>query len=155
MSSDVRNQLNAMRAQVTVSPPGPPISLASSSSPIPIRIGNGLPVAIYVRFVISESSGLRPTAVPERLIAAGSTATQIIPAELLRAGKFTVDVGLATPGGTSLGTTSRFEISSTSYGTITVAVTGVAGGVLVLLASRRIYRRVKNGKDEQQEQTPA
>jgi uncharacterized membrane-anchored protein len=79
----------------------------------------------------------------------------IIPAELLRAGKFTVDVQLATPGGTSLGTTSRFEISSTSYGTITVAVTGVAGGVLVLLAGRRIYRRSKKSKSEQQEQTPA
>ncbi|MET0132038.1 MAG: DUF6049 family protein [Kibdelosporangium sp.] len=165
MSGDVRGTLNAMRAAVTVSPPGPPITLASSSSPIPIRIGNGLPVAIEVRFVISESSSLRPAQIPERRIAAGSTFTQTIPAELLRAGKFTVDVGLTTPGGTTLGTTSRVEISSTSYGTITVAVTGVAGGVLVLLATRRIWRRMKAGKteqdperaeaDQEQEQTPA
>jgi hypothetical protein len=155
MSADVRAELDEMRAQVTVSPPGPPITLASASSPIPIRIGNGLPVAVNVRFLISESSGLRPADIPERRIAASSTSTVIIPAELLRAGKFTVDVQLATPGGTQLGISSRFEISSTSYGTITVAVTGVAGGVLVLLAGRRIYRRSKKSKSEQQEQTPA
>jgi hypothetical protein len=154
VSGDVRTQLDAMRAQVTVNPPGPPITLASSNSPIPLRIGNGLPVAMNVRFVISESAGLRPADIPERRIAAGSTITMIIPAEVLRAGRFTVDVRLTTPRGTALGSTSRIEISSTSYGTITVAVTGVAGGVLVLLAGRRIYRRSRKTKIEQ-EQTPA
>jgi hypothetical protein len=157
MSGDVRDRLDALRAQVTVNPPGPPITLASSNSPIPIRIGNGLPVAMYVRFVISESAGLKPDAIPPRLIQANGTATQFIPAQLLRAGKFTVDVGLTTAGGTSLGTTSRIEISSTSYGTITVAVTSVAGGALVLLVGRRIYRRTKQSRknSEQQEQSPA
>jgi Family of unknown function (DUF6049) len=154
MAGDVRKQLDSMRAAVTINPPGPPITLASSNSPIPIRIGNGLPVAINVRFVVSENAGLRPDAIPERRIQANGTATQFIPAELLRAGKFTVDVGLTTPSGTPLGSTSRVEISSTSYGTITVAVTGIAGGVLVLLASRRIYRRSKKKKIDQ-EQIPA
>jgi hypothetical protein len=154
MSADVREQLDSMRAQVTVGPPGPPISLASSSSPIPVRIGNTLPVAVNVRFVISESSGLRPASIPNRRISGHSSITVIIPAELLRAGKFTLDVWLTTAGGTSLGTTSRIEISSTSYGTITVAVTGVAGGVLVLLAGRRIYRRGKDKSKSEREQSP-
>ncbi|MEV4311520.1 DUF6049 family protein [Actinocrispum sp. NPDC049592] len=155
MATNVHDRLNKLRDQVTVSPPGQPITLASASSPIPVRIGNALPVAMQVKFVISESSGFRPADIPERRIAASSTSTVIIPAELLRAGKFTVDVQLATPGGTPLGISSRFELSSTSYGTITVAVTGVAGGVLVLLAGRRIYRRSKKSKSEQQEQSPA
>ncbi|MFC0115701.1 DUF6049 family protein [Kibdelosporangium aridum] len=146
-------ELDALRSQVTVSPPGPPITLASSNSPIPIRIGNNLPVTVRVKLIIPESAGLRPGTVTERPIAARSTFTDLVPAELLRAGKFTADVWVTTPGGTPLGTVSRIEISSGSYGTITVAVTSIAGGMLVLLAARRVYRRIKQKKN--QEPTPA
>ncbi|TCO64683.1 DUF6049 family protein [Actinocrispum wychmicini] len=155
MSRNVGDQLDAMRGQITVSPPGPPITLASSDSPLPIRIGNGLPVAVYVRFVVSESAGIKPVDIPERRIQANGSATVFIRPELQRAGKFTVDVSLTTlGGGVSLGTTQRFELSSTSYGTITVAVTSVAGGALVLLVGRRIYRRNKQSKSAK-EQSPA
>jgi hypothetical protein len=154
-SSIVRTALDDMRQQVTVNPPGPPIVLASSDAPIPIRIGNNLPVAVKVRLVISENSGLRPDAIPVQNIPAGQAYTLIVPAELLRAGKFTVDAWLTTPGGTGLGKVSRIEISSTTYGTITVAVTGVAGGLLVLLAGRRVYRRIKQKNKTEQEPAAA
>jgi hypothetical protein len=154
-SAIVRSQLDEMRQQVTVNPPGPPIVLASSDSPLPIRLGNNLTVAVKVQLVISESSGLRPGSVPVQTIPAGQSYTTIVPAELLRAGKFTVDVWVTTPGGTALGTISRIEISSTSYGTITVAVTSVAGAMLVLLATRRVYRRIKQkNQTGQTEQEP-
>jgi hypothetical protein len=151
MSADVTDRLTDIRQQVTVSPPGPPITLTSSESPIPVRIGNSLDVAVRVRFAISETSGLRPTEVPERWIPAGSNFTQMIPAELLRAGRFTVDIGLTTVGGTALGNPYRFELSSTSYGTITVVLTSVAAAALVLLVGRRIYRRAKKAKQEQEQ----
>ncbi|MET0233457.1 MAG: hypothetical protein ABW224_02340 [Kibdelosporangium sp.] len=154
-SAAVRTQLDDMRQQVTVNPPGPPIVLASSDSPIPIRIGNNLAVAVKVKLVVTESSGLRPDAVPIQSIPAGQSYTVIVGAELQRAGKFTVDVWVTTPGGTPLGTVSRIEISSTSYGTITVAVTSVAGGMLVLLAGRRVYRRIKQRNQTEQEPGPA
>lgn len=153
MSRNVGEQLDDVRGMVTVVQ-GPPITLASSNSPIPIRISNSLPVAVNVRFVVSEGSGLKPADVPERRISPKGTATLFIAAQLQRAGKFTVDVSLITPGGTSLGTIARFELSSTSYGTITVAVTSVAGGALVLLVGRRIYRRTKQPKNGR-EQSPA
>jgi hypothetical protein len=154
-SAMVRSQLDEMRHQVTVNPPGPPIVLASSDSPIPIRIGNNLAVAVKVRLVISQTAGLRPGATTERTIPAGQAFTDFVPAELQRAGKFTVDVWVTTPGGTVLGTVSRIEISSTSYGTITVAVTSVAGAMLVLLATRRVYRRIKQkNQTGQTEQEP-
>ncbi|MCE7005107.1 DUF6049 family protein [Kibdelosporangium philippinense] len=146
-------ELDGLRSLVTVNPPGPPITLASSNSPIPIRIANNLPVTVRVKLVIPESAGLRPGTVTERPIAARSTFTDLVPAELLRAGKFTADVWVTTPGGTPLGSVSRIEISSGSYGTITVAVTSIAGGMLVLLAARRVYRRMKQKKH--QEPTPA
>jgi hypothetical protein len=154
-SAVVRTSLDDMRQQVTVNPPGPPIVLASSDAPIPIRIGNNLSVAVKVRLVISQNSGLRPDAIPVQNIPAGQAYTLIVPAELLRAGKFTVDAWLTTPGGTGLGKVSRIEISSTTYGTITVAVTSVAGGMLVLLAGRRVYRRIKQRNKTEQEPTAA
>ncbi|ONI72830.1 hypothetical protein ALI144C_43305 [Actinosynnema sp. ALI-1.44] len=146
-------QLDDMRAQVKVNPPGPPIVPASSNSPIPVRITNTLPVDVLVKLVIKESAGLRPGVVQQRRIPAGNAFTDLIPVELLRSGKFTVDVQVTTPGGTQLGNISKFEITSGAYGTITVAVTSVAGGMLVLLASRRVYRRIKQRK--KQEPTPA
>ncbi|CAM3601529.1 DUF6049 domain-containing protein [Kibdelosporangium persicum] len=149
----VVRQVDELRSQVTVNPPGPPITLASSNSPIPIRIANNLPVTVRVKLVIAESAGLRPGTIQERPIPAGNTFTEIVPAELLRAGKFTADVWVTTPDGTPLGSVSRIEISSGSYGTITVAVTSIAGGMLVLLAARRVYRRIKQKKN--QEPTPA
>nr|WP_052478086.1 DUF6049 family protein [Kibdelosporangium sp. MJ126-NF4]CEL15993.1 probable secreted protein [Kibdelosporangium sp. MJ126-NF4]CTQ93917.1 probable secreted protein [Kibdelosporangium sp. MJ126-NF4] len=146
-------QLDELRNLVTVGPPGPPIIPASSNSPIPVRISNKLPVTVRVKLMISESAGLRSGTVQEKVIPAGSSASDFIPVELLRSGKFTADVWVTTPGGTRLGVTTEIEISSGNYGTITVAVTSIAGGMLVLLAARRVYRRIKQRKD--QEPTPA
>jgi hypothetical protein len=156
MATDVHDRLDYLCHQVTINPPGPPITLASSNSPIPVRIGNSLPVAVTVQFVLSENAGIKADAIPVRQVQANGTATQFIPTELLRAGRFTVDVQLKTPGDnrtTTLGEPARFEISSTSYGTITVTVTSVAGGALVLLVGRRFYRRRRQRPDD--EQVPA
>ena len=153
MATDVSNRLDDLRNQITINPPGPPITLASSNSPIPVRIGNSLPVAVTVQFVLSENAGIKADAIPVRQVQANGTATQFIPTELLRAGRFTVDVQLKTPGdsrSTTLGSPARFEISSTSYGTITVTVTSVAGGALVLLVGRRFYRRRRQRPDKEQ-----
>lgn len=146
-------QLDTMRNQVTINPPGPPIVPASSNAPIPVRLANALPVDVKVKLVVRESAGLRPGTVQEKRIPAGNSVTDFIPVELLRAGKFTVDIWVTTPGGNQLGGVSRVEISSGAYGTITVAVTSIAGGMLVLLAARRVYRRIKQRKN--QEPTPA
>jgi hypothetical protein len=80
------------------------------------------------------------------VIPANGAANQYIPVEALRAGRFSVDVALSTPAGTRLGTIARFELTSNNYGPITVIVTVVAAGALLLLSSRRIYRRIKEGK---------
>jgi NhaP-type Na+/H+ or K+/H+ antiporter len=62
---------------------------------------------------------------------------------VIRAGRFTVDATLTTEGGTTLGSTARLELTSTTYGVVTVAITGVAGGVLVVLVAFRLFRRVR------------
>ncbi|MFC4854910.1 hypothetical protein [Actinophytocola glycyrrhizae] len=139
----VDDQLDALRELVVVNNPGRPYSLASGDSPIPIKIDNGLPVAIVVRITLSPVPGLHPEPIRDMRIPPLSSASQYIQAEVARSGRFTVDVRLSTPGGTQLGERVRLELNSTSYGIISVAVTGTAGAVLVLLVGMRVFRRVR------------
>jgi hypothetical protein len=142
--ADVERGLAGLRGQITVVRPALPFSLASADSAVPVQITNGLPVAVTVRIAVGESAGLRPSLVPNQPISAFSGITRFIPAEVIRSGRFTVDIGLTTPSGaTSLGESSRFELSSSSYGSVTLAITGTAAAALVLLFGRRMYRRFK------------
>ncbi|HET6287089.1 MAG TPA: DUF6049 family protein [Amycolatopsis sp.] len=156
VTGNARGDLDAIRGQVTVERPKQTIALASGASPLPAYITNGLPVGINVRTVLKNNVGLRPTeAVPERTVPANGAVNQLLPVEALRAGRFSVDVALTTPDGTRLGTDARFELTSTEYGAITIIITITAAGALLLLASRRIYRRIKDSRaDPANETTP-
>lgn len=145
----VDGQLDALRNLVVVNNPGRPLSLASGDSPIPVRIYNGLPVTIVVRINLSTVPGLRAEPIQDILIPPRGSAPRYIPAEVSRSGRFSVDVKLTTPGGTPLGEPVRLELNSTSYGIISVAVTGTAGAVLVLLVGFRIFRRVRAARAEE------
>lgn len=146
----VDGQLDGLRDLVVVRDTGRPLSLASGDSPIPVTIYNGLPVTIVVRINLSSIPGLRPEPYQDVQIPPLSSAPRYIPAEVSRSGRLTVDVRLTTPGGTPLGDTARLELNSTSYGIISVAVTGTAGVVLVLLVGVRIFRRVKAARGGEQ-----
>jgi uncharacterized protein DUF6049 len=139
----VDSRLDGLRNLVVISNPSRPYSLASGDSPIPITIDNGLPVAIVVRITLSPVPGLHPEPIQAVRVPPLSSAGRYIPAEVSRSGRFPVDARLTTPGGTPLGEPVRLELNSTSYGIISVAVTGTAGAVLVLLVGVRIFRRVR------------
>jgi Family of unknown function (DUF6049) len=139
----VEQRLDGMRDLVVVNNPGRPLSLASGDSPIPVSVYNGLPVTIVVRISLSPVPGLRSEATQDLRIPPYSSTPRYVPVEVSRSGRFSVDVRLTTPGGTSLGEPVRLELNSSSYGIISVAVTGTAGAVLVLLVGFRIFRRVK------------
>lgn len=139
----VDQQVAALCSKVVVRNRDRPLALASGDSPIPVTVYNGLPVAIVVRIKLTASAGLRPVRLTDIRIPALSSRNPPISAEVIRAGRFTVDASLTTRGGTPLGSTARLELTSTSYGVITIAITGVAGGVLVLLVVIRLFRRVR------------
>ncbi|MBC6449202.1 DUF6049 family protein [Actinokineospora xionganensis] len=136
-------QLKALLSRVTLNDSGVPLSLASSDSPIPAYITNGLPVAVRARVNVGDTPGLRSDQAVYVRIPAGHSTTQFLPVEVTRAGRFTVDVWLTTESGTTLGATSQVKLNSTSYGSITLAVTGTAAGALVLLVSLRLFRRIR------------
>ncbi|MGW4482595.1 DUF6049 family protein [Amycolatopsis sp. NPDC004368] len=139
-------ELAAIRDQVTVEQPRQTIALASGSSPLPVFVSNDLPVGITAQIALKNEVGIRPEQVQNWFFPAKGGKNELLQIEALRAGRLSVDVSLTTPAGTQLGSTARFELTSTEYGPITIIITVVAGCALLLLASRRIYRRVKEGR---------
>lgn len=147
----VRNQIDELRGQVKVVQPGTVYSLASSDSPLPLTVSNGLPVAIDVRVELAGAQGIRVKPIPTKTIPAQGTLPLLLPAEVVRSGSFTINASVRTPGGTELGANSpsRLRLRSTAYGTVTLVLTIVAFAVLVGLSLFRIVRRVRSsGRDE-------
>ncbi|MCG8917977.1 DUF6049 family protein [Actinokineospora sp. PR83] len=142
-TDEVSNQMSALLSQVTVTDPGRPLSLASADSPIPVYITNWLPVKVQARINLGSTPGLKPEQQIVVQIPAKASLPRYLPAEVTRSGRFSVDIWLTTEQGTRLGGTSRVELNSTSYGSITLAVTFLAAGVLVLLVGLRLFRRIR------------
>ncbi len=145
-TTNAQAELTAISGRVTVSQPKQTIALASGNSPLPVYVSNDLPVGINARFALDNNTGLRAGDAQDRFFPASGGKNYFLPVEALRAGRFSVDVSLRTPTGTPLGSSARFELTSTEYGAITIIATVAAGVALLLLASRRIYRRVKDAR---------
>lgn len=140
------NRLDELRRSVRIVPPPGPYTLAASNAPLLITVSNELPVGVQVAVSLSETPGLRAGAVGVQLVPAHSTRQLVIPAKVNRAGQFSVDAWLSTPGGTPLGEPSTLQLHSTAFGTVTVALTAGAGGLLVLLVIRGFARRVRRAR---------
>ena len=137
------DRLDELRRSVRIVPSPGPYTLAASDSPLLITVSNGLPVGMQVALDLSETAGLRAGGIGLQLVPARSTRQLIIPAKVSRAGQFSVDARLSTPGGTPLGEPSTLELRSTAFGAVTVALTASAGAALVALVARAIVRRVR------------
>jgi Family of unknown function (DUF6049) len=145
-TTDAANRLAALRESVQIEPPAGPYLLAASNAPLLLTLNNPLPVQIDVQITLSKVSGLRTGPIDVVQVPAASRRQVRIPTEVIRAGQFSVEAQLSTPGGTPLGprgTASRIQLRSTAYGTVTLALTGGAAMLLVLLAAVRITRRVR------------
>ncbi|OXM71086.1 DUF6049 family protein [Amycolatopsis vastitatis] len=145
-TTNAQAELAAISGRVSVTQPKQTIALASGNSPLPVYVSNDLPVGINARFALNNNTGLRSEEAKDWYFPASGGKNYFLPVEALRAGRFSVDVSLRTPTGTPLGSSARFELTSTEYGAITIIATVAAGVALLLLASRRIYRRVKDAR---------
>ena len=92
---------------------------------------------------LASTSGLRVNAIDVQQIPPLGRRQVSVNAQVTRAGQFTVDAAVRTPSGGLLGPPSHLKVRSTAYGTITAWLTAIAGGLLVLLAARRVWRRVR------------
>ncbi len=139
----VLSQVAAVRNSVRVLEPPNPYSLGTADAPLPITIANALPVTVKVRIEITSTSGLRVAPIETQQVPPLGRRQVSVNAQVTRAGQFTVEAAVRTPAGELLGPPSRLRVRSTAYGTITGWLTAIAGGLLVLLAARRIWRRVR------------
>jgi hypothetical protein len=144
------DRLTELRESVQILPPAGPYLLAASNSPLLLNLDNPLPVQINVQITLSTVPGLRTNAVDVITLPAASRRQVRVPTEVIRAGQFSVEARLTTPGGTPLGprdgAPSRIQLRSTAYGTVTLLLTGGAGALLVLAAAFRITRRVRTAR---------
>jgi hypothetical protein len=143
LTAEEGNRLDELRRSVRIVQPPGPYTLAASDSPLLITVSNELPVGMQVALNLSEAAGLRAGGVGLQLVPARSTRQLVIPAKVSRAGQFSVDARLSTPGGTPLGEPSTLQLRSTAFGRVTVALTVGAGAALVALVARGIVRRIR------------
>jgi hypothetical protein len=141
------SRVDAIRNSIRVLEPPNPYSLGTSDAPLPLTIGNALPVTVRVRIEIAGTSGLRVAPIDVQQIPPLGRRQVSVNAQVTRAGQFTVEARVRTPAGGLLGPPSRLRVSSTAYGTITGWLTAIAGGLLVVLAGRRIWRRVRGEQE--------
>jgi len=137
------DRVAGLRGSVRVLEPPGPYSLGTSDAPILITVANGLPVTVRVAVQILPASGLRVAPIePQEVPPLGRRQVRVS-AEVTRSGQFSVQAAVRTPNGELLGPPSRLRVRSTAYGTITVWLTASAGILLVVLAGRRVVRRIR------------
>jgi hypothetical protein len=142
-AADAADRIGQLRKSVRVLAPPTPYSLGTQDAPLLLTVANGLPVTMEVRLSISSTTGLRVAPIPaQRIPPLGRRQVQV-DAQVIRSGQFVVEAMVRSPAGRALGPPSRLQVRSTAYGTITVWLTGCAGVLLVVLAARRVVRRIR------------
>jgi hypothetical protein len=142
-AADAAGRIGQLRESIRVLAPPTPYSLGTRDAPLLLTVANGLPVTMEVRLSISSTTGLRVAPIPaQRIPPLGRRQVQV-DAQVIRSGQFVVEAMVRSPAGRALGPPSRLQVRSTAYGTITVWLTGCAGVLLVVLAARRVVRRIQ------------
>lgn len=131
---------------VTIVNPGGSYTLATERSPLPLALRNDLPVPIRVRLVIDAPPGMTVTDPGEIVLPPGFLPLKV-PIEVHFTQRVAVDVALRTADGLTLGEPVRLSVHSNAYGKVLFYLTLSAGGVLVLLAGRRLWHRFRGQPD--------
>lgn len=147
-------ELDYLRSQVFLASPSGPLNMASTDSPIPLTIQNNLPVTMTVLVNIAPTPGLKLSETRLWKIPPNGQRSIRVLGQILRSGRFAVDVGLSTGGGLTLGHQVRLEINSSAYGLTTLILTITAGVALLLLSGRRIVRRLSGARKRAREPKP-
>jgi hypothetical protein len=148
-------RVGQLRESVRVLAPPTPYSLGTRDAPLLLTVANGLPVTVEVRLSISSTTGLRVAPIPtQRVPPLGRRQVQV-QAQVIRSGQFVVEAVVRSPAGRTLGPPSRLQVRSTAYGTITVWLTACASVLLVVLAARRVVRRIRGESSRRDRVGPA
>lgn len=129
--------------------PSSTINLLATTSELPIRVTNGLPVAVDAVVTLDPPDArlTAPHSVQVTVPAHGEAVARV-PVEAAGSGNLEVRVELATPGGTRLGATETFQIRvRADWETRGTAVAGIALAFLVVAGIVRTARRRRRRAD--------
>lgn len=143
----VQNGLNSLSSKVTISNPKL-ITLTSRKNKIPITVVNNLPdpITITIQLTATNSARIKVDPVPAFTVDGGGTRhTALITVEPRTSGRFEVTAQLMTTETTPrpFGSAIAFEMNSTAYGTVALAIAGGAAALLFLLSGIRLFRRFR------------
>lgn len=145
----VAGELQARTNKVFISKPGL-ITLTSRKQKIPLTVVNNLPESVTVQISLRAVNAPRLTVTPIEPITVGGGGSRhevVIEVEATTGGRFEVQAQLTTADGRPIGQSVSFEMNSTAYGAVALAIAGGAAGLLFLLSGVRIYRRVRRRRD--------
>jgi len=146
----VRNDLNKHASEVFISNPRL-ITMTSRKQKIPITIVNNLPDPVTVQIKLTAVNAARLTVTPSEPLTVdgkGNRLEVLIEVEATTSGRFQVEAQLTTPDATAapFGQPVTFELNSTAYGAVALAIAGGAAGLLFLLSGIRIFRRMRRAR---------
>jgi hypothetical protein len=145
----VRAQLQARISKVFISKPGL-ITLTSRKQKIPLTVVNELPEPVTVQISLRavNAARLKVTPIePFTVDGKGSRHEVVVEVEAVTGGRFEVQAQLTTADARPIGQPVGFELNSTAYGAVALAIAGGAAALLVLLSGIRIYRRVRRRRN--------
>jgi hypothetical protein len=135
-----RGHVLEQRNQVEVLPGS--YTFGSKSGTIPLTVSNGLTQAVTVRIGLTPSPPrLEIGKIGDVRIPAKSKVQVEVPAKAIANGPVRIGTVLLTPAGDQYGQPVQLRIQVTQYGTVALAITGVAAGVLFAAAGYRLFRR--------------
>lgn len=119
------------------------VLLTSRTGRIPIDLVNNLDQAVTVQVQLTAASGAQLSAQETTVyeIPARNAEQVQVEATTLTSGRFVVTAQLLDRDGRPFGTQQELEVRSTRYGTVALAVTGLAAAVLLVSSGVRLVRR--------------
>lgn len=143
----VGSTLDNMRQSVSLLDPGGRYTLASERSPLLLIVQNDLALPIRVEMDIEAPEALNVGELGVQEIPPIGTRQIQIPTHASSSEKATVNIAMITSTGVPLSTPISLSIYSNAYGKPLFWITIVAGGILVLLVARRLWRRFTGEPD--------
>ncbi len=151
----LRRSVDEQFAAVTVLEPGATYTLASAQSPLLIVARNDLPISVRAQLKIQAPTEVEITGDGNEYVLPPRGTRQIqVPADIEFSRELDVRVQLTTLDGTPLGEQVHISVNSNAYGNIIPIATIVFGGLLLVLAGRRAWHRIKGRPDPADERRP-
>ncbi len=143
----LRISLDDQFSAVSVLAPGSVYTLASSQSPLLVVAKNDLPVPVTVGLQIFAPAGVQIGSASDYVLPARGSRQIQIPAQIEFSRQIDLRVQLLAPDSTPLGEQVHISLHSNAYGMVIPVITGIFGALLLFLAGRRGWHRLRGQHD--------